>query len=149
MYSCVVSTSSSGHGAQRLSLHSAEIFAERWHKEESEKQNAQSFWREFFIDVCGVSDLREAEIEFERPVINSKKGTTNSIDVFWKNTVLIEHKSAGKNLDVAEQQARGYIVSLPPALGVTKAKRRVSKKTGIPLSRGGRRMKLGKWLGMK
>ena len=116
MYSCLVKTSSSGHGAQRLSLHSAEIFAERWHKEESEKQNAQSFWREFFIDVCGVSDLREAEIEFERPVINSKKGTTNSIDVFWKNTVLIEHKSAGKDLDVAEQQARGYIVSLPPAL---------------------------------
>jgi hypothetical protein len=35
------------------------------------------------------------------------------------------------------------------ALGVTKAKRRVSKKTGIPLSRGGRRMKLGKWMGMK
>ena len=35
------------------------------------------------------------------------------------------------------------------ALGVTKAKRRVSKKTGIPLTRGGRRMKLGKWLGMK
>ena len=35
------------------------------------------------------------------------------------------------------------------ALGVTKAKRRVSKKTGIPMSRGGRRMKLGKWLGMK
>jgi hypothetical protein len=32
---------------------------------------------------------------------------------------------------------------------VTKAKRQVSKKTGIPLSRGGRRMKLGKWLGMK
>ena len=35
------------------------------------------------------------------------------------------------------------------ALGVTKAKRRVSKATGIPLTRGGRRMKLGKWLGMK
>ena len=30
------------------------------------------------------------------------------------------------------------------ALGVTKAKRRVSKRTGIPMSRGGRRMKLGK-----
>ena len=116
MYSYLVGTSISEHGARRLSLHSAEIFAERWHKEESEKQNAQSFWREFFIDVCGVSDLREAEIEFERPVINSKKGTTNSIDVFWKNTVLIEHKSAGKDLDVAEQHARGYIVSLPPAL---------------------------------
>ena len=35
------------------------------------------------------------------------------------------------------------------ALGVTKAKRRVSKATGIPLTRGGRRMKPGKWLGMK
>jgi hypothetical protein len=111
-----MSYSKSRNSARVLSLHSAEIFAERWHKVESEKQNAQSFWREFFIDVCGVSDLREAEIEFERPVINSKKGTTNSIDVFWKNTVLIEHKSAGKDLDIAEQQARGYIVSLPPAL---------------------------------
>ena len=46
----------------------------------------------------------------------------------------------------------GHAVKLGPglsfswkrALGVTKAKRRVSKKTGIPLSRGGRRMKLGK-----
>ena len=43
----------------------------------------------------------------------------------------------------------GLSFSWKRALGVTKAKRRVSKKTGIPLSRGGRRMKLGKWLGMK
>ncbi len=54
-------------------------------------------------------------------------------------------------------EIRGGAVKLGPglsfswkrALGVTKAKRRVSKKTGIPLSRGGRRMKLGKWMGMK
>jgi hypothetical protein len=43
----------------------------------------------------------------------------------------------------------GLSFSWKRALGVTKAKRRVSKKTGIPLSRGGRRMKLGKWMGMK
>jgi len=43
----------------------------------------------------------------------------------------------------------GLSFSWKRALGVTKAKRRVSKKTGIPMSRGGRRMKLGKWLGMK
>jgi len=43
----------------------------------------------------------------------------------------------------------GLTFSGKRALGVTKAKRRVSKKTGIPLSRSGRRMKLGKWLGMK
>ena len=41
----------------------------------------------------------------------------------------------------------GLSFSWKRALGVTKAKRRVSKKTGIPLSRGGRRMKLGKWMG--
>ena len=43
----------------------------------------------------------------------------------------------------------GLSFSWKRALGVTKAKRRVSKKTGIPISRGGRRMKLGKWMGMK
>ena len=43
----------------------------------------------------------------------------------------------------------GLSFSWKRALGVTKAKRRVSKKTGIPLSRGGRRMKLGKWMRMK
>ena len=43
----------------------------------------------------------------------------------------------------------GLSFSWKRALGVTKAKRRVSKKTGIPTSRGGRRMKLGKWMGMK
>jgi len=43
----------------------------------------------------------------------------------------------------------GLSFSWKRALGVTKAKRRVSNKTGIPLSRGGRRMKLGKWMGMK
>ena len=43
----------------------------------------------------------------------------------------------------------GLSFSWKRALGVTKAKRRESKATGIPLSRGGRRMKLGKCLGMK
>ena len=43
----------------------------------------------------------------------------------------------------------GLSFSWKRALGVTKAKRRVSKATGIPLSGSGRRMKLGKWMGMK
>ena len=43
----------------------------------------------------------------------------------------------------------GLSFSWKRALGVTEAKRRVSKATGTPMSRGGRRMKLGKWLGMK
>ena len=43
----------------------------------------------------------------------------------------------------------GISFSWKRAIGVTKAKRRVTRKTGIPLSLGGRRMKIGKWLGMK
>ena len=97
-----------------LSRQKAQAFADRWKDATNERQDAQSFWREFFTDLCEVKDLREAGIEFEKTVINSLKGSTNWIDVFWKDTVLIEHKSSGKNLDEAENQARGYLVSLPP-----------------------------------
>lgn len=98
-----------------LSPHKAKLFADRWKDATNEKQDAQSFWREFFIDVVGLTDLREAGIEFEKKVISSKKGTTNYIDVYWKDNLLIEHKSAGKDLDAAEDQARDYLLSLPPA----------------------------------
>jgi hypothetical protein len=43
----------------------------------------------------------------------------------------------------------GLTFSWKRALGVTAAKRRVSKATGIPLTRSGRQRKLGKMLGMK
>jgi hypothetical protein len=43
----------------------------------------------------------------------------------------------------------GLTFSWKRALGVTAAKRKVSRATGIPLSRQGRRSKLGKWLGMR
>lgn len=43
----------------------------------------------------------------------------------------------------------GISFSWKRAFGVTKAKRKISRATGIPLSRAGRRTKLGKWLGMK
>ena len=101
---------------EALSRQKAQAFADRWKDATNERQDAQSFWREFFTDLCEIKDLREAGIEFEKSVINSLKGSTNWIDVFWKDTVLIEHKSSGKNLDEAENQARGYLVSLPQKL---------------------------------
>jgi len=97
-----------------LSRQKAQAFVDRWKDATNERQDAQSFWREFFTELCEIGDLREAGIEFEKSVINSLKGSTNWIDVYWRDTVLIEHKSAGKNLDEAESQARGYLVSLPP-----------------------------------
>ncbi|MFM8553155.1 MAG: hypothetical protein ACKOBO_00860 [Acidimicrobiales bacterium] len=43
----------------------------------------------------------------------------------------------------------GLTFSWKRALGVTQAKRRLSRATGIPLTRSGRQRKLGRWLGMK
>ncbi len=43
----------------------------------------------------------------------------------------------------------GLTFSWKRALGITAAKRKVSRATGIPLTRAGRQRKLGKWLGMK
>jgi hypothetical protein len=104
------------HNPLKLSRTAAADFAERWRNATDEKQQAQHFWQDFFRDVCQIPDLRAAGIEFEKRVTSSKKGTTTFIDVFWKDTFLAEHKSAGKDLDAAEAQAREYVVSLPPAL---------------------------------
>ena len=43
----------------------------------------------------------------------------------------------------------GLTFSWKRALGVTKVKNKISRSTGIPLSRSGRRSKLGRLLGMK
>ena len=102
--------------SEGLSRHAARQFADAWAGATSEKSDAQNYWREFILNVCGVADLRQAGVEFEKPVISSLRGTTNFIDVFWRNTALIEHKSAGRDLDAAEVQARDYVVSLPPAI---------------------------------
>ena len=102
--------------AKGLSLYAINRFAERWKDRTREKQESESFWQEFFRDVCGLTDLREANIEFQKTVISQKNNKDNFIDVFWKDTMLVEHKSAGKSLDNAEQQARGYLSALPPAL---------------------------------
>ncbi|MFZ9041852.1 MAG: hypothetical protein ACO225_09260 [Ilumatobacteraceae bacterium] len=44
---------------------------------------------------------------------------------------------------------RGLSFSLSRFLGVDRAKRRIARATGVPLTRQGRRNKLGRILGMK
>jgi type I restriction-modification system DNA methylase subunit len=97
-----------------LSRHAAEEFATKWKDTKEEKQYAESFWNDFFRNLCGVDDLQVAGVEFQKPVKNSVSGNINYLDVYWKGVALIEHKSAGESLDKAEIQARGYWRSLPP-----------------------------------
>jgi len=100
---------------EQISSHSARLFADKYENATSEKQLGQSFWRDFFLTVVGVSDLLVAGIEFEFP-IRGKTGTIKFIDCLWPGVVLVEHKSAGKDLDVAEEQARDYLEALPTHL---------------------------------
>ena len=97
-----------------LSQNAAAAFADKWKDYKEEKRYADSFWRDFFRTLCGVEDTELAGIEFQKPVKSSISGNQEYIDVYWKNVALIEHKSAGLNLDKAELQARGYWLSLPP-----------------------------------
>ena len=109
--------------SEKLPLKKAREFAEKYESAASEKQLGQSFWRDFFLSVVEVSDLLVSGIEFEYP-IRSSKGTIQFIDCLWSGVVLIEHKSAGKDLDAAETQAREYLESLaaylrPPTIIVS------------------------------
>jgi len=98
-----------------ISRAAAAKFAEKWKDTVEEKSHSQAFWQEFFRDLLGITDLRGAGVEFEKKVISSKKNTSTWIDVYWKDTFLVEQKSAGKDLGAAEDQAREYVFSLPPA----------------------------------
>ena len=102
--------------ASQYSLQAARAFADKYKDATSEKQLAQSFWRDFFHSVIGVEDLLAAGIEFEHPVRSATTGLTNFIDLLWGGVIIVEHKSAGKDLDAAERQARDYLVSLSPLL---------------------------------
>jgi hypothetical protein len=83
-------------------------FSRRWSRAESEAQEKQTFWNEFFA-VFGRD--RKTFATFEEPVRNLR-GRYGRIDLFWKGVVLVEHKSAGKDLSKAESQAFDYIQDL-------------------------------------
>jgi hypothetical protein len=84
------------------------VFTKEWEHESRENAESQSFWNDFF-DVFGVPRRRVAT--FEKPVekLGDKKG---SIDLLWKGVILVEHKSKGKDLDKAFQQAKDYFPGL-------------------------------------
>ena len=79
-------------------------FSVEWDKEVNERAEAKSFWDGFF-NVFGVSRRRVAAFEERVHKSDDKEGY---IDLLWKGTVLVEHKSRGKNLDRAYEQAKDY-----------------------------------------
>ena len=86
----------------------AQAFSREWKHAESEDADAKSFWDAFF-EVFGVSRRRVATFERRVKKIDGKDGY---IDLLWKGTLLVEHKSRGKNLDLAYRQATDYFPGL-------------------------------------
>ena len=86
-------------------------FSKEWETEQKEHAESQSFWNDFF-NIFGISRKRVAS--FEEPVkkLGEKRGR---IDLFWKGTLLVEHKSRGKDLDKAYTQALDYFPGLKEA----------------------------------
>ena len=83
-------------------------FSKEWENETSEDAEAKTFWDDFF-NIFGVSRRKLAS--FEKPVKRLDE-STGYIDMLWKGTILVEHKSRGKDLDKAYKQALDYFPGL-------------------------------------
>jgi hypothetical protein len=88
----------------------AAAFSAEWADARYERGETQSFYNEFF-DVFGVR--RRQVATFEEPVkkLGERQGF---IDLFWKGVLLVEQKSAGRNLVRAKEQALDYFPGLKP-----------------------------------
>ncbi len=83
-------------------------FSKEWETAEKENASSQPFWIDFF-NVFGISQRRVSTFEHSVKKLGNKDGR---IDLFWKGRLIIEHKSKGKNLDKAFQQAIDYFPGL-------------------------------------
>ncbi len=83
-------------------------FADEWKHARYERGESQTFYNEFF-EVFGITRRRVAS--FEEPVkrLGNERGF---IDLFWKGVLLVEQKSAGRNLVRAKEQALDYFPGL-------------------------------------
>jgi hypothetical protein len=86
-------------------------FAERWKDARNEDAEAKSFWDDLF-ECFGTPRRQVARFE---PTIVKLDGNKGFIDLLWKGRLIVEHKSRGKDLAVAKEQAEDYVERLKPA----------------------------------
>ncbi len=83
-------------------------FAREWADETYEKGETQSFYNEFF-DIFGVRRRTVARYEEH---VQRLDNTAGFIDLFWPGVLLVEQKSAGRDLAAARDQAGTYFDAL-------------------------------------
>ena len=87
----------------------AKEFKEAFKDAKVERSEAQEYWIGFF-KIFGI-EKRRTKITFEY-AINKIDGNKGFIDCFWPGLLIIEHKSLGKNLNMAYEQLLDYTWSL-------------------------------------
>ena len=87
----------------------AAAFAEDWKGAAYEKGETQSFYNAFF-DVFGVRRRNVARYEAHVAKLDDRSGF---IDLFWPGVLIVEQKSAGRDLGKAYEQAGEYFDALP------------------------------------
>ena len=87
----------------------AAAFAEEWRDASYESGETQSFYNDFF-KVFGVRRSSVARYEQHVTKLNNSAGF---IDLFWPGVLIVEQKSAGRDLAKAYEQAGGYFDALP------------------------------------
>jgi hypothetical protein len=86
-------------------------FAEKYANTTYERGETQSFYNDFF-QVFDVQRRKVASFEAPVKLLGEKRGF---IDLFWKGVLLVEQKSAGRDLKKAKTQALDYFPGLKDA----------------------------------
>ena len=86
----------------------AAAFADEWRDAAYEKGETQSFYNDFF-EVFGVRRRSVARYEEHIRKLNDRSGY---IDLFWPGVLIVEQKSAGRDLEEAYGQAGEYFDAL-------------------------------------
>ena len=87
----------------------AAAFAEEWQNAACERGETHSFYNAFF-EVFGVKRSTVARYEDHVKKLNDRTGF---MDLFWPGTLIVEQKSAGRDLTAAYKQAGEYFDALP------------------------------------
>ncbi|HEY0070107.1 MAG TPA: DNA methyltransferase [Chloroflexia bacterium] len=83
-------------------------FSQDWQSARREVADKQTFYNEFF-NIFGITRRRIASFE---EAVKKLTRRTGYIDLLWKGMLLVEHKTAGENLDSAYAQALDYFHGL-------------------------------------
>ena len=87
----------------------AAAFADEWRSASYEKGETQSFYNDFF-EIFGKRRREVARYEAHVAKLDNRSGF---IDLFWPGVLIVEQKSAGRDLEKAYGQAGEYFDALP------------------------------------